>query len=272
MNKTNNLTPRPDSGIHSSHKATKDLEALTGRQSKVLAAIVKENSENGQPVASRDLSGKYSFDISAATIRNEMQVLEKLGYIAQPHTSSGRIPTDEGFRYFVNQLMDKVKLSMREQQNLRKEVMKLQLVNAEVGRRLAKLLTAHTAQASFAILPQEISSTGLSNILANKNLSPEDSKEIAQFFDHLDEYADNMIAEYGDQSAKAVIGKELKLSKHSDYSMIVSGVKLPSGKKGVIGLLGPKSMHYQKNLSLMDYITKLIGGGAAVVLLIILTR
>src|SRR4051812_32252803 len=103
---------------------------LSQRQAKILAAIVKLNCETGQPVASRDLVEKYDFGLSSATIRNEMSALEKLSYIHQPHTSSGRVPTDEGFRYFVNQLMDKVKLTMREQQGLRTEILKLQLVNA----------------------------------------------------------------------------------------------------------------------------------------------
>lgn len=240
---------------------------LSQRQAKILAAIVTLNCETGQPVASRDLVEKYDFGLSSATIRNEMSALEKLGYIHQPHTSAGRAPTDEGFRYFVNQLMDKVRLTMRQQQTLRQEIMKLQMVNAEIGRRLAKMLAAHTSQASFAILPEEVSAVGLSNILDNTNLPAEDAKEIAQFFDRLDEYADEMIKDYGSTPAKAFIGKELKLSKHSDYSMIVSGLQLPSGKKGVIGLIGPKTMQYPKNLSLMEYISKLLGSSAVILII-----
>ncbi|HVY67637.1 MAG TPA: heat-inducible transcription repressor HrcA, partial [Patescibacteria group bacterium] len=87
---------------------------LTLRQAKILAAIVKEHCDSAQPVASADITEKYQFGVSSPTIRNEMQVLEKMGYIAQPHTSSGRVPTDKGFRYFVNQLMDKVKLTLKE--------------------------------------------------------------------------------------------------------------------------------------------------------------
>lgn len=243
---------------------------LTHRQAKILAAIVKENCENGQPVASKDLSDKGYFDVSGATIRNEMQVLEQLDYITQPHTSAGRVPTDQGFRYFVNQLMDRVKLSVREQDELRHEVMKLQLINAEVSRRLAKILAIHSSQASFAILPEEVSTVGISNLMQNESLPAEDAKEIAQFFDNIDDYAEQMLKDYSDAGPKAFIGKELKLSKNSDYSMIVSGLSLPSGKKGVIGLIGPKSMQYHKNMSLMQYISKLLGGGATVLLFVLI--
>lgn len=246
---------------------------ITQRQAKVLACIVKLNSETGKPVASKELIDKGFFDVSGATLRNEMQALEEAGLVTHPHTSSGRVPTDEGFRYFVNQLMDRVQLSIKEQQQLRQEITKLQAVNAEIGRRLSKMLAMHSAQASFAILPEDVSSSGLSNILDNENLHQEDAREIARFFDDLDDYAEQIMTDYSDKQPQTFIGKELTLSKGSDYSMIVSGVKLPSGKKGVIGLIGPKSMKYPKNISLMEYISKFLGGGGgAAVLLITIIR
>ena len=245
---------------------------ITPRQARILAAIVKENCESGQPVASQEIVEKYELGVSPATIRSEMSSLEKAGYISQPHTSAGRVPTDKGFRYFVNQLMDRVKLSLKEQEKLKLEIRKLQAVNMEVGRRLTKLLSEHSSQASFALFPEEVSTMGISNILANPALPSEDAKEIAQFFDNIDEHAEQMLADYGNKSAEAYIGKELKLSKNSDYSMIVSGLQLPDGKKGVIGLIGPKSMKYEKNLSLMEYIAKLLGGGSAVILMFLIIR
>ena len=247
-------------------------QEITQRQAQVLACIVKLHSETGKPVASKELIDKGFFDVSAATLRHEMQGLEEAGLITHPHTSSGRVPTDEGFRYFINQLMGHVELSMKERTALKAEILKLQAVNAEIGRRLTKLLSLHSSQASFAVLPEEVSSTGLSHILESDQLPSEDAKEIAKFFDNLDDYADQLITDYADKEPQTFIGKELTLSKGSDYSMIVSGVRLPSGKKGVIGLVGPKSMKYPKNISLMEYITKFLGGGGAAVLLITIIR
>lgn len=243
---------------------------LTQRQARILAAIVKENCDSGQPVASIDLAEKYNFDVSAATIRNEMQSLEKNGYIAQPHTSSGRVPTDKGFRYFVNELMNRVKLTLKEQDSLKKELIKLQMAHMEMGRRLAKLLADQSQSASFALFDNEVSTMGLSNILGNSSLPTEDAKEIAKFFDDIDQHAEKMILDYSGKGPEARIGKEIELSKNSDYSMVVSGLQLPSGKRGVIGLVGPKSMKYEKNMSLMEYISKLLGGGAVVMLLTII--
>lgn len=243
---------------------------ITPRQAKILAAIVKENCDSGQPVASADLVEKYSFNVSSPTIRNEMQALEKSGFITQPHTSAGRVPTDKGFRYFVNQLMDRVRLTLKEQDHLRQEMVKLQMAHVEMGRRLAKLLAEQTKSASFTLFGDEVSTVGLSNILDNPALPAQDAREIAKFFDEIDSHAESMIEEYSGKGPEARIGKEITLSKNSDYSMIVSGLKLPSGKKGVIGLIGPKSMKYEKNMSLMEYISKLLGGGAAVMLIMMI--
>lgn len=242
-----------------------DYPEITQRQAKILAAIVKENCDTGVPVASKDLVDKDYFDLSGASIRNEMQVLEKLGYIKQPHTSAGRVPTDMGFRYFVSELMERVKLSMKEQEHLRREVIKLQAAQVEMGRRLAKLTAEISGDASFALFPEDSSAVGISNLLANPQLSQEDAQAVAEFFDNIDEKAPELIREFsGDGSPRTVIGsdiKEIALSQGSDYSMIVSGLSLPSGKKGVLGLIGPKAMKYEKNLSVMEYISKLIGGG-----------
>lgn len=246
---------------------------ITQRQARILAAIVKENCDNCQPVASQDLVEKYQFGVSPATIRNEMAILEEKGFISQPHTSAGRVPTDKGFRFFVNELMDRVQLSLKEQDSLKKELFKLQVAHTEMGRRIAKLLSEHSQQASFTLFPEEVSTVGISNILSNPGLPAEDAKEIAQFFDNIDQYAEKMMQDYSANDVPTTfIGKELKLSKKSDYSMIVSGLQLPSGKKGVIGLIGPKSMKYEKNLSLMEYIAKLLGGGTGMVLLIVAIR
>ncbi len=245
-------------------------QKLTNRQAKILAAIVKENCENGKPVASRDLIKKYNMGVSSATIRSEMADLEKQEFIKQPHTSSGRVPTDKGFRYFVNQLMERFKLGLKEQDILKRELVKLQMAHSELGRRLAKVLSEHSHQAAFSVFPEEVSTVGISNILDNPALPPADAKEIAEFFDQIDTYADKMITDYSERGPEAFIGKELKLSKKSDYSMIVSGLKLPSGKKGVIGLIGPKSMKYEKNLSLMEYISRLLGGGSLILLFILI--
>ena len=86
-----------------------DTMNLDDRKKKILQAIIKTYLETGEPVGSRTISKYTDLNLSSATIRNEMSDLEDLGFILQPHTSAGRIPSDKGYRFYVDQLMnDKV--------------------------------------------------------------------------------------------------------------------------------------------------------------------
>ena len=240
----------------------------SARQAQLLAAIVSEYSNTAQPVGSNEINKKYNFNISPATIRNEMAALEKLGYIEQPHTSAGRVPTDKGYRYFVNELMRRFELSIKEQRNLKEQLLHLQEQHQELGRNIAKLLASKTDQAAFALLPDATSSAGLSNIIQHQNLDSEKLAEVAQFFDNIDQYGDRMLTQLLESKPEAMIGKESTLPQISNYSLIVSPVTLKSGKKGVIGIIGPKSMRYDKNMTLVEYVAKLISSGLLFALII----
>ena len=80
---------------------------LDERKLTVLRAIVEDYVSTTEPVGSKTLVDRHHFDVSPATIRNDMAVLEELGFIAQPHTSAGRIPTDKGYRLFVDRLVQR---------------------------------------------------------------------------------------------------------------------------------------------------------------------
>ncbi len=95
---------------------------LSERKLKILKAIIKDYIETAEPVGSRTLSRKYDLGVSAATIRNEMSELEEYGYLLQPHTSSGRIPSDKAYRLYVDQLMESKRLAKRQQELLRKNL------------------------------------------------------------------------------------------------------------------------------------------------------
>lgn len=91
---------------------------LTPRQQTILALVVREHVETARPVSSKSLVDKYGLDFSPATIRNELAALEEQGYLTHPHTSAGRVPTDAGYRYFVQRLMGEVELPINEQRTI----------------------------------------------------------------------------------------------------------------------------------------------------------
>ena len=82
-----------------------DKEQLGERKVKILDAIIRNYLATGEPVGSRTISKYTDLNLSSATIRNEMSDLEEMGYIVQPHTSAGRIPSDKGYRFYVDHLM-----------------------------------------------------------------------------------------------------------------------------------------------------------------------
>lgn len=238
------------------------------RQQKILAAIVKEYSETANPVGSKELVEKYNFKESSATIRSEMAALEKTGFIYQPHKSAGRVPTDKGYRFFVNELMRRFELSEKERKMLREEIIKLQAVHEQLGRAISNLVAQVSGHAAFALLPHESSATGLSRIVGEPEVSdPKNMKAVAQFFEHIDQHAGKLFKQ-ADKKVETFIGGESSLPVPKNLSLVVSRIKLPSGKKGVIGIVGPKRMSYAKNVSILEYLAKLISG-AAVILLII---
>ena len=90
------------------------MQALDERKMKILQAIIRNYLETGEPVGSRTISKYTDLNLSSATIRNEMADLEELGYIVQPHTSAGRIPSDKGYRLYVDQMMEEKEREVEE--------------------------------------------------------------------------------------------------------------------------------------------------------------
>jgi len=239
---------------------------ITQRQAQILAAIVKEYSATGNPVGSLDLQEKYNFAVSPATIRNEMQVLEDEGLITQPHTSAGRVPTDVGYRYFVNKLMRHMEMTAHEQRRLRVELFKLQKQYTELGRGLAKLLSEESRGAAFALLPESTSTAGLSQVI-DEHTSSSEVKEMANFLDKLEENCEGLIKK-DIRDVETFIGREMPMPLMKDFSLVVTQVKTPHGGRGIIGVVGPKRMKYAKNISLLEYVSKLLAGGLGMIIIL----
>lgn len=97
---------------------------LSERKIKILQAIIHDYINTADPIGSRTLSKKYELGVSAATIRNEMSELEEMGFLAQPHTSSGRIPTDKAYRFYVDTLMKLEQMVKKEKEKVKKHLLK----------------------------------------------------------------------------------------------------------------------------------------------------
>ncbi len=127
-----------------------NADALSERQREILKIVVEEYTTGAIPVGSFTIRTEGRLDVSTATIRNELAVLEELGFLYQPHTSAGRIPSIKGYRYFVEQLMDQVELSLPEQRKIRHQFYQLQL-NLEQWMRLTAAILAHNTRAAAVV-------------------------------------------------------------------------------------------------------------------------
>lgn len=129
------------------------FEQLTERQETVLRMVVRDFIESGQPVGSRSLVESHPLGVSSATIRSELAVLGELGYLAQLHTSAGRIPTEQGYRYFVQKLLGEFHLPLREQQMIRHQFHQARLELSQWMQLAAAILARTSHGASVVTAP-----------------------------------------------------------------------------------------------------------------------
>ena len=233
------------------------------RQELILGSVVREYVDSAIPVSSSLLAEKYDFSLSPATIRFEMAELENKGYLYQPHTSAGRIPTDKGFRYFVDVLMEDKELSLKEQRSLQVETLKLRAQNKMLARTTAKLLSAMSGNlaVSGVIDSDDFYKAGIQKLFSQPEFNDLDSvSKIAEVVDYLDESLEELSGELKNKSEVEIyIGEENPICDTDECSMVVSKYNFKNGEEGLLAIIGPKRMKYSRNVSLIDYLKKLLG-------------
>ncbi|MFH1892452.1 MAG: heat-inducible transcriptional repressor HrcA [Candidatus Zixiibacteriota bacterium] len=127
---------------------------MNDREKQILAALIDQYVKTAQPVGSRVLANKYGLGISPATIRNTLQDLEEIGLVAQPHTSAGRIPTDLGYRVYVDLLLKPVELTFNEQQLIKQKIKSQYTPIEQILEQTSRILAEITDQLGVSISPQ----------------------------------------------------------------------------------------------------------------------
>ena len=231
---------------------------VTERQVEILNGIVKDFIDLAQPISSEFLEEKHHFGICPATIRIEMQKLTDGGYLIQPHTSAGRVPTDKGYRFFVNNLFEK---GIPEE----KDFLKLEdLIEREIGDRvrflqsLTKNLASFSSNLALGYLFDEdlFWKEGWEDVLGEPEFK--ETKVITDFADVIRHFEKEIEDIKINSGIKVYIGKENPFSKVKDFSIIISKCHFPNDEKGVLAIAGPKRMAYDKNINSLNYLTKLL--------------
>ncbi|OGB87429.1 hypothetical protein A3H38_04765 [candidate division WOR-1 bacterium RIFCSPLOWO2_02_FULL_46_20] len=234
---------------------------LNERKQKILNAIVKDYQSSAEPVGSRHLSKNYLPDLSPATIRNEMADLEEEGYITQPHTSAGRIPTDRGYRFYVDHLMKAIRPSQREAELVKNTYNSPGDSPDYVLHQTAKLLSHALDYTAIVVnhgARHRVFSSGATALLHQpefRNLTQ--MEKILSLLEE-EEMLAELIEEYSqDEDTITVhIGSENKCKEVKECSIVTASYEIDNEPVGGISIIGPTRMYYSKATSLVAYVAK----------------
>lgn len=225
---------------------------MSPRQQQILHAIVELYAKTAEPVGSAALCRQ--FDTSSATIRTEMSELERMGYIHQPHISAGRVPTDKGYRAYVNAL-DQPTLDKRHEQALARRIHSAGEVERAIKNAVESL--AHvTANLGLGTIGSSLYLSGMASLFLQPEFSTSSGAyEVARLLDSLEEW----LAEAAPGgSISCYIGRENPIGRTSGATLIISRFDSPYSERSYIGILGPTRQNYASVMGLVQYTGRLL--------------
>jgi len=223
---------------------------MEDRQKSLIVELVRNYIKQAEPIGSKFLSGL--FGLSPATIRNDMAELEELGYLTQPHTSAGRVPTILAYQFFVKNLDHSKKLSTTEQETINGVLSGSRVDSEQKAKLLAKSLAQLAGDAALiGFAPHDVYYTGLSNLFAQPEFVELNMvRYMSQVIDHMDEAMNSLYPQAGDE-VKIVLGDDNPFGR--DCAVVFSNCRL--NNSGIVfGLLGPLRMDYEANISRLNYV------------------
>lgn len=225
---------------------------MTIRQNQILIAIVEQYAEVASPVGSNILA--KLFNVSSATIRADMVELEKLGLIQQPHTSSGRIPTDKGYRYYVNQVNEgDVSQLVSNHERHAERAISARVIGGglpqQTIRNAVDTMVELTHNLGLATIGEQLYISGLSNLFGQPEFLHGDSvQQVARLLDNLEPW---LIETAPNEPISVYIGAENPIGRSAGCSLIISRFRSPYSDRSYIGMLGPTRQSYKDVISLV---------------------
>jgi len=227
---------------------------ISERQKNILDTIIREYVESAKPVSSQYLGEKYDFGICPASIRIEMQKLTDDGFLCQPHTSAGRVPTDKGYRLFVDAISERDLpaggLDFDAASSLEEEF--------EDIFKLASGLTRSLAQASSSLVLGYMKKEdvfwkeGWEDLLQNPEFGQRDL--IDNFINYLGYLEDNVKTRVPEARLDIYIGGENQFPKAEEFSAITFALQPGEEEEMILSIVGPKRMAYERNIALINEI------------------
>lgn len=235
---------------------------MTNRQREILYAIIEEYAELATPVGSVTLA--KLFDCSSATIRSEMVKLEAMGYITQPHTSAGRVPTDAGYRLYVNSLQEKIdheeEIGSGPRIDIEKEDRPTRALATRIQaqtradyaiRTAVDSLVNLTGNLGLATIGDQIYISGFGNLFSQPEFfQAAQVQAVGKLLDNIKPW---LMEVQPNEAINVYIGTENPIGKASNVSLIISRFRSPYSDRSYIGVLGPTRQSYKRVMSLVRH-------------------
>ena len=231
---------------------------MTSRQREILCQIIEEYAETASPVGSVTLA--KLFGVSPATIRAEMARLEAMGLIAQPHTSAGRVPTDAGYRFYVNSLdgvNENLERAETERRSLERGTHALEVRVSSQSRADAAIrgavdaLVELTGNLGLATIGGQLYLSGISRLFTQPEfVDTKRVQAVAKLLDNLEPWLREAAP---GEALNIFIGHENPIGKNSEVSLIISKFRSPFSDRSYIGVLGPTRQNYSRVMALVKH-------------------
>jgi transcriptional regulator of heat shock response len=229
------------------------------RKRAILKAVIDSYIQSAEPVGSKSLTGQPGLRLSSATLRNEMAALEAMGFLEQPHTSAGRVPTPSGYRIYVDELMGAHDLTAGEQDTLN-QVKRLRMAELDsllnrAGRIIADLTrTVTVAAAGPAVREEQVYVAGEANLFDYPEY--QDLVRARRTLEYITGQRAELVRQtpvWESNDIRVVIGSENAAEELSDASVLMATYPMNGGLRGMIGVVGPTRMDYSRMVSRLGY-------------------
>lgn len=240
------------------------MHNLTQRQVEILRSIIEEYIETADPVGSETIEKKHNLSASPATIRNEMVKLSEYGYLKKPHSSAGRIPTANGMKFYVRELMKEKELSTVEEVALKEKVWDYRERMQRFLKEATRSLAEKTNTLAIATTDDgDIYCSGYANILEMPEFFDIDvTKTLLEALDEYDSFESIFAKTHDDDGIHVLIEDELGSSFRGPYGFIFTEYATPLHVQGRIGVLGPARLRYTSIIPTVRYFADLINTSA----------
>ncbi len=236
-----------------------DTQVLNQRQIQILKVMIEEYMETALPVGSETLDRKYNLGVSPATIRNEMVKLTQMGYIKQPHTSAGRVPSPKGIRFYVENLVKPKELTVAEEVAVKQKVWDYRHELDKLLRETTHILAQRTKSVSLITTEDgDLYYSGASYLFeAPEFYNIELARSVFEIIEEYEYWKRMCYKNEDNESYKIIMGDEMGET-FSSCSMVYNTFVIPGHGLTSVGVIGSNRLNYSYVIPFLQYISKLI--------------